>query len=232
MSDWLLIALFLGLPILISAIGLFALERWHNPALDTPMTVGQLWQQILDLSFSLRKIIILALLIFPLIFFFQIFGFIPPSVIVLLFFVWLVRRMALSLPKLSDRSLEAIEALNEMAENLSQSQIHVNQLINVIKEKQLEIDEKERLFADLTSNIAEKEEEVAQWESLTQQQKDLLLQSVKKAQSRGFFTAGVAVVGSVVLNLVATLLWTLMGNPGREAIIQRVSNLIELIVPK
>lgn len=232
MSDWLLIALFLGLPILFSAIGLFALGRWHNPALDTPITVGQLWQQVLDLSFSLRKIFFLALLIFPLIFFFQILGFIPPSLIVLIFFVWLMRRIALSMPKLSDRSLEAIEALNEMAANLNQSQIHVKQLINVIKEKQLEIDEKESLFADLMSNIAEKEEEVTQWESLTQQQQDLLLQSVKRAQSRGFFTASVAVVGSVILNLVATLLWTLMGNPGREAIIQRVSNIIELITLK
>jgi hypothetical protein len=105
------------------------------------------------------------------------------------------------------------------------------------------IEDGERRFGEvesrhLVSVVATKEQEKAQLEQVlgeqhktsealkpfTEEQKTIMADAVTSAQRQSMVVSALAVAGSLLLNIAATLIWTLLGNPGRDEIVQRFNS--------
>jgi hypothetical protein len=80
---------------------------------------------------------------------------------------------------------------------------------------------KEQERTQLEKVIGEQYKQSEAYKAFTDEQKALMSGAVKAAQRRSVIVAFVAVVGSLMVNIAATLIWTLLGNPGRQEILQR-----------
>ncbi|EGQ8983014.1 hypothetical protein RV040_001435 [Vibrio alginolyticus] len=117
----------------------------------------------------------------------------------------------------SKTSSQLLEEINSMAEQLKTAHARVQQLAGEVELTQAELTRKQDFGESLDREIDSKLKEAEEWNNLTDEQKKLLVQSVGEAVSnKSVSRIVVAIVGSIVLNIAATLIWTLLGSPGKD----------------
>jgi len=107
---------------------------------------------------------------------------------------------------------------------------HIEFLSKDMKAKQQEIQEKEIIKEKLDREIEMKSKEATFWQSLTADQKSLLLdatRSVVSNENKNNFWPGLLL--GFLLNILATITWTLLGNPGRDQIIEQIKTLTQML---
>jgi hypothetical protein len=78
------------------------------------------------------------------------------------------------------------------------------------------------LREELEAAIAIKEEEFDQWNQLSDEQKKYLTSKVlEHVPKSGPFKDVLLVAAGVVTSLTATAIWTLLGNPGKEQLLEQ-----------
>ena len=98
---------------------------------------------------------------------------------------------------------------------------HIEQLATEIQLKQVELEEKDKIKKSLHDEIENRLQEVKEWRNLSQKQKSLLIEAAQHALSRtSFFRVFGFVMSTVALNIAATVIWTLLGSPGTERLIE------------
>ena len=222
------IILILLTPFALALIAGFAISRWRNPKLDRPLNLGKTWFRVLSSSFTVRQFIVTLIAIFPFALFSGIFPDFLVFPVILIVLGGLIYRFANQDSHLSEESKEILNALNEMTSKMSESGLFLEHLANLVRTKQLEIEQKEKIRTELENQIGEKSREKEAWDNLTAKQQDLVIQAIKKSQSRSIVLTMGVLIGSVVLNIVATVIWTLLGNPGRDELLKRFSEFSKL----
>lgn len=106
---------------------------------------------------------------------------------------------------------------------------HIEGLHSHITFKQVELDEKEKLRKQLEKDIEKKSSIASQLETLTQDQKRLVLDAAIAAMSKkSKRTFWFGLILGFFINILAILTWTLIGNPEKEQIIDNLKNIINL----
>ena len=85
-----------------------------------------------------------------------------------------------------------------------------------------EVEKRERAKRELDELIRKKSEEAKGWNEQTEAQRQAFLETAVSAMSkgsRGTFWWGLVL--GFALNLLATLTWTLLGNPGKDDILRK-----------
>lgn len=104
-----------------------------------------------------------------------------------------------------------------MQTRLSSIQSHIEELTVEIENRIIEVDEKQKLTQSLDEDINKKLKESEEWQNLSDSQKQLVINAAAEAINKKSISQNISfAVGAILLNLVATLIWTLFGNPGRK----------------
>ena len=230
MSDWAILLIILS-PFVIAFVFALVIYKRKSPKLDKPLNLGRLWFQLLNSSFTVRQAVVVLLLFIPYTIWSGIFPGFFVFPIILIAIAYFLYRLANRESKLSDESKEVLDALNEMVSKVGESRLHVEHLANLVRTKQLEIEQKEKIRTELETQIGEKSREKEAWDNLTQKQQELVIQAIKKSQSKNVVVNISIILGSLSLNIIATVIWTLLGNPGRDELIKRFNDFTKLFQP-
>lgn len=131
---------------------------------------------------------------------------------------------------LSDSNKKLVDRLNDMQSEIGDITNHLEGLGQHLVTKQTELNEKVKTRRALEREIEEKSSEASHWKSLTKKQKELVLDSAVEAMSRkskGTFWLGL--LFGFFVNIFATLTWTMLGNPGKQQILEKTNNIINLL---
>lgn len=116
---------------------------------------------------------------------------------------------------------DVLSSLRDMQTRLSGIQSHIEELAVEIENRKIEVDEKQKITQSLDQDINKKLKESEEWKNLSDSQKQLVINAAAEAINNKSFSQNISfVIGSVLLNLGATLIWTLFGNPGRKELIE------------
>jgi len=127
---------------------------------------------------------------------------------------------------IAESSKELLERLSRMQREIGDIREHIEGLGYHIEIKQIELDEKEKRRKALEKDIEEKSTEASQWKNLTEEQRKLVLDSAVDAmskESKGTFWLGL--LFGFFVNILATLTWTLLGNPGKQQILDNAKGI-------
>ncbi|MCA0940863.1 hypothetical protein LCM28_13360 [Salipiger pacificus] len=214
-QDWFLFALAFGVPIGATAIGLSLLFRagTEKHASLIQFKVGE--NELIASKRLLQGAGILALALWWLEWILPL----PLLPILLVTFLILFQRQVAQ-DGLSASSGELLTEISSMAKQLETTHRRVQSLANQVKLAENEIQRKAQYQKTLDGEIEDRLKQVAEWKSLSDDQKRLFLDTVGEAVSRrSTYRIFLAIVSSIALNIVATLIWTLLGSPGKEDIL-------------
>jgi hypothetical protein len=122
-----------------------------------------------------------------------------------------------------DETQALLEKLSGMQGEISAVKDHVAVLGRNVAIAQSELETKEAAKAALERLIEQKADEAKGWQQMTEAQRNAYLEvavSAMAKESRGTFWWGLLL--GFVINLVASLTWALMGNPGKDEILQKI----------
>ncbi|GBL02584.1 hypothetical protein [Vibrio harveyi] len=215
MPEWLLIVLFVGVPTVLPLAAFLYLNR-HGSIDHSPLYRYRIAGHEVAITGGLLKLTGVTVVsiwwlewIMPL----------PllPIFLVALFFLF---KKSESKYVVSKTSSQLLEEINSMADQLKTAHARVQQLAGEVELTQAELNRKQSFGESLDREIDSKLKEAEEWNSLTDVQKKLLVQSVGEVVSnKSVSRIVVAIVGSIVLNIAATLIWTLLGSPGKAELL-------------
>lgn len=123
---------------------------------------------------------------------------------------------------------QLLDRLGTMQKEIDGVRQHIENLSHTVLAKQAELDDKERIGKNLETLIAKKSEEAKVWQEMSQPQRDAFIEAAATAmskESRGTFWWGLLL--GFIINILATLTWTLMGNPGQDDILNKFNNTLK-----
>jgi hypothetical protein len=140
----------------------------------------------------------------------------------------MIRFERLGTSELTDTTERLLAALDKWQKDVGEVRQHVEALQYDVVAKQSELDEKERIRKKLDDEIFEKEEEARIWAEMSEEQKEQFLKvtvSALQKNSRSSFLSGLVL--GFLMNLLATLTWTMLGNPGRDEVVKAFVTLLQ-----
>jgi regulator of replication initiation timing len=126
---------------------------------------------------------------------------------------------------ISESSETLLKRISNMQIEIGGIKQHITDLSSAILTKQIELNEKEQIRQRLDKEIEEKSDEADSWTSMTNKQKDIVISTVISGMKpRRTFWMGI--IFGFLINLMATLTWTLLGNPGQDQIVKKFNDII------
>jgi hypothetical protein len=174
------------------------------------------------------RIVYLILLFCYLDFFFPL----PFSILIVLSFLiplYVLRSKKIETKDIEEATNNVLDRLATMEKDFAKIKQHFDLLREEILFKQSEINEKESYNSQLLEEISHNQKEVETWESMNDEQKRLLTDRTAKAFSKSSkwdFWLGISL--GFIFNILATLTWTLLGNPGKTELIEKLNDLLKL----
>lgn len=221
MPEWLLIVLFIGVPAALPLAAFWYLSR-HGSTDHSPLYRYRIAGHEVAITGGLLKLAGVTvvsiwwlewLMPLPLL----------PIFLVALFFLF---NRSENKNVASKTSSQLLEEINNMAEQIKAAHARVQQLAGEVELTQAELTRKQSFGESLDREIDSKLKEAKEWNNLTDEQKKLLVESVGEAvSSTSVSRIAVAIIGSIVLNIAATLIWTLLGSPGKDELLAWFSKL-------
>lgn len=98
-----------------------------------------------------------------------------------------------------------------------------------LSEAQIAVEQKQKIKEELENQIIANKKSAETWAAMNEEQKNLVSQTTVDAISsklKGEFWPGLIL--GFVINILATLVWTLLGNPGKDELVKKFLNLIEI----
>ncbi|NMH26484.1 hypothetical protein [Flavobacterium silvaticum] len=115
--------------------------------------------------------------------------------------------------------------LNETLAKIKSSISAIENLALELESKDSEITEKGNVAKELDSSIASKLSEYETAKNLSEEEKRLIMNYQKSANRKGFFGLIGIVVGSILLNLIANIIWAYFGNPDKATLTEYLLSL-------
>lgn len=228
MPDWLVFLLVLGIPFFLPIIGLWWLHRRSSRRPGLRLRFYHLSVGGAPLSISSEALIKLALIAIPILWV----QFVVPILGDLIMFlallpagIWFITKKGPTrvLDTSATHSHQVVTALRETQKQIEAAKTHIEKLESQIHMRQFEVEATEVLRTSLRQDIEKKLGEVEAWQTLSEQQKTLFIQVTNEAmRKRSAFQMLGVVVGSIILNLTASVIWSLMGAPGQKGLQQTI----------
>jgi len=217
MSDWLLITLFVGLPAAFPVVGIWLLRRRAGSSREFVMYRYRLAGSQIAISKDLLFLILssgLALwwleYLLP----------VPLLPILLLYFGFILVANPAARRQANVKSEALMSELSAMQKQFQAANAKVAELVAELETSSAELNQATSVKESLTREIDTKLKEVENWQKLSEEQKQLFIATVGQAlRRRTILGVSGVVIGSIALNLAATLIWELMGAPGRDALL-------------
>jgi hypothetical protein len=97
----------------------------------------------------------------------------------------------------------------------------VERLALEVEARQIELEASEKARSSLVAEIDAKLAELNEWRALNENQKNLVLGAAREALNRrSTFQMSTVVLGSILINLLANVIWAMLGQPGGDELRQ------------
>jgi hypothetical protein len=126
---------------------------------------------------------------------------------------------------ISESSETLLKRISDMQIEIGGIRQHISDLSSAIVTKQIELNEKEQIRRRLDKEIEEKSGEADFWTSMTNEQKNMVIETVVSGM-KPQWTFWKGIIFGFLVNLLATLTWTLLGSPGQDQIIKKFNDII------
>ena len=141
--------------------------------------------------------------------------FVFPTLIILS--IYLRVRARTSRVPISESSRDILQRLDKIRTDVADAQHYIDSLLAEIQARSLEVTEKTEQTKKLDLEIAQSLSKYKFWRSLSEVQRSQVIDAARDAVThQGAGRAVIFVLVTIVLNLAATLIWTLAGAPGRD----------------
>jgi hypothetical protein len=214
----------LGWPLLVMIPGVLILRYSKKSALDEPFDIDFIWYRLRSFQFTPRRFAQVALLVLPIL---NLDSLGLPGVNLLWYTFWaiVIGRILVENPRLPRDTHEVLENLEATTSTIGAVRSNLEHLIAKLSTAAADLATKEQQRAEIEGTISRLSKESEAFKTLTDQQKQLVAESFQVSFKKSPVGVMGVVLGSVVLNLLATLIWTLMGNPGKDEIKAWLSSL-------
>ncbi len=121
-----------------------------------------------------------------------------------------------------------LDKLVEIEKEIEFTRQHFSSLQINLNEAQSEVDKKQKIKEELDATILEIKKNAEIWASMNDEQRELVSKTTISAISKKLksdFWQGM--VWGFIINILATLTWTLLGNPGKDDLIKKFNSLVE-----
>jgi hypothetical protein len=122
---------------------------------------------------------------------------------------------------IAEKSRELVGSLKRMQSEIAQVTGHVERLALEVEARQIELEASEKARSSLVAEIDAKLAELNEWKALNENQKNLVLGAAREALNRrSTFQMSTVVLGSILINLLANVIWAMLGQPGGDELRQ------------
>jgi len=128
---------------------------------------------------------------------------------------------------ISTDSARIKEDLQETLGKIKNSISSIESLALELEAKNIEITEKGSFAKKLDTDIEAKLNEYQSWKNLSEEEKQLFISAVDKTvNKKGAINIIGIIAGSVILNLLANFIWSLLGNPDKPTLLEYLKHLL------
>jgi hypothetical protein len=122
-------------------------------------------------------------------------------------------------------STSVIERLTAAQQQIQEASGYFQKLATELQTTRLEVDAQQKQKQSLRAEIDQNLSEADAWQKLNEQQKTLVINAARDAINRKTVFQGASfVIVSIVLNLAATIIWALVGSPGRDQMLHMLKH--------
>lgn len=228
MREWLFLAIFIGVPMLLPFLG----SAWINrlAARRPPWALKFYRLHLQDFNASVSKLGLLKLLFWlPLIFIGSIIPLVGPILVIVVAGVPTLSSLQRSDSAItaSETTEEVLRSLQRMQQEVGSAKRHLAGIAAELSSRQSELKASELLRTTLQEEIDGKLKEVEAWRALSEQQKTLFIQAARRAMRKYSIPQLLLIIlGTIALNLVASWIWALLGAPGHQELLKNFDVLI------
>lgn len=231
-SVTLIIIIFIGAPVLVTILAFYALSRIKSGWMTEPIRIGHALNLINRVEIRPIEIVTGLTLILPIYVAGQLLFY--GSWLFWLFAVYLCYRYLKSKLNIENPNPSAaLTKIQNMAEQAKETDYLLQRMSVLLESRGLELSEMENVRADLEASVKQNKKDAEAWAAISEESKAAFISSLKKENSKGKFWRGfLYVVVGISLNLLATFIWVMSGNPGQDEIIQLFSYLQSKLTSK
>jgi hypothetical protein len=158
--------------------------------------------------------------VFPILAVSEFMSYVTPTLFFVLIALLLTRGKETHAP-IAEKSRELVGSLKRMQSEIAQVTDHVERLALEVEARRIELEASEKARSSLVAEIDEKLAELNEWKALNNSQKKLVLGAAREALNRrSTFQMSTIVLGSVLINLLANVIWAMLGQPGGDELHQ------------
>lgn len=216
-------------PVLLAGTLIVVLDRLNAQWLTEPVTIRAGLSRLEQISLRPKDVLkaLIALVVLTWLGQFGGLGAVTSVGLVAILFWVLWKGMRTSGPKPDD----LVRDLRDVTDKATQASDMLRSLSDVLLAKQGELNQMERLRAELDAAVDRNRKDAQSWASISDDSKADLVKALRRDAQRGWFWRGLAaVILAVSLNLLATGIWVMAGNPGQEQIVGAVRDVRDSVV--
>lgn len=129
-----------------------------------------------------------------------------------------------------DVTNKLVSKLSAIESDIDEVKTHLSILQSDLTDTQKEVDQKLKTKQELEEQIRKNKDSAETWEKLSQNQRDIVSDAAVLAirkKTKGEFWSGLVI--GFIINLLASLAWALLGNPGKQDILLNLKSLFPSI---
>ncbi len=172
------------------------------------------------LVISKRRLLVVISVVIPFTWFFGLIPVLPISpLFVSIALLLILQPVTLKATDATGQSGTVLATLTRVQDDLAAADVHLQSLASSIQTFQREITDKESKKRSLQAEIERQLREVEAWRQLSAEQKEVFVQAARQAmRQRSFLEVAAVVAGGLILNILASLVWVLIGSPGTDEV--------------
>jgi hypothetical protein len=216
-------------PVVLIVIAYVYLARVQRDWLDEPVALGALWARLTQGRITPRDFILLALPLLPAYIYSDMLPFTGIIWILVALFVGhrLWRRLSASRPEDHSQLILSLQGATSTAQEASQL---LTRLSHLVESRQREVERVERIRDELSVAVEASKKDAEAWNAISLESKASFIEALRKDANRGKIWRDVAgVLAAIALNLVATIIWVMAGNPGQRELSHAVARISSLV---
>ena len=220
----------LGAPIAVAALLYFLVHRSKLAWMAKRIVIGPGLARLGEVSFEPKDLMRALAIAFPFFIYSNIYN-LPGSglfpLVLVSTFCWFVGPK-LRRAKPDDSAL--IEELKTISVKALQAGRLAEQLGALLDDRKSQIADMDRLHEDLQAKVQARQKDAELWAAMSEEARADIAESIAKHNRKGSswrWILGAAV--SVLLNLVATFIWMMAGNPGQNEIVATVTRARDIL---
>jgi len=213
-----LLLFIVGIPTLIYYL-IKNINSKNHIELDRSFSLRELYFKLISYPWSFREITVFLLILIPLFVYQELFSILSYNIIIIASLIFISWYVLVKSSKKEESTKELVENLSSMLSRVNESTVYIEALATTIEKREKEAIKKKELLEELQYQVQNNQEQAKELETLSDKQKELLLESAKDALKPTSFNMIVTIIIGLFVNIIAMIIWTLADTPGKEQIL-------------